>query len=38
MKILEQKFTMPTRIVGNYPKLLLWWDANFACMCVHADC
>jgi hypothetical protein len=38
MKILEQKFTLPTSIVGNYPNLLLlWWDANFACMRVYTD-
>jgi hypothetical protein len=37
MKILEQKFTPPTSIVENYPEFLLWRDASFACICVHAD-
>ena len=37
MKIREQKYTQPISIVGNYPYLLPWRDASFACIRVHAD-
>ena len=37
MKIREQKYALPTSIFGNYPHLLPWRDASFACIHVHAE-
>lgn len=37
MKIREQKYALPTSIVGNYPYLCPLQDTSFACLHVHAD-